>query len=176
VKVTESPIGGDANPYYLDGQVVLNIPAGENFSATLEAFAFPLEFAPCAGRLQLGAGLYASDQPKISFGFSYRTLLADDVEGTTLGYRIHVVYGATAKISDFAHETESDSVSLKTYSWLITTVPVEVPNFRPTAHFVVDTRRVTLDTLNAVEAILYGDDNNDARLPTGIELNTLLTS
>lgn len=176
VSVTEDPSGGDGQPFYLDGQKVLNVPAGEDFNATIESFAFPIEFASCAGRFQLGAGLYATDQPKTTFGFSYRTLVGNEEIGTTLAYKIHIVYGATAKLPDFSHETISDSVSAKTISFSVSTVPVQIPGFRPTSHLVVDTRRVTLDILNEIEAILYGDDNGDARLPTPDELVTILNS
>jgi hypothetical protein len=172
--VTESPSGGDAEPVYLDGLKVQNIPGGVDFDATIQALSAPIEFASCAGRLELAAGLYATDQPKETFGFSYRTLIGDDVLNTDFGYKVHVVYNAAAKVSDFTHTTTSGSPSVAPYSWAITTTPITaLPNKRPTSHFIFDTRRLSPDNINLIEAILYGDDD-DPRLPTLGELRTIL--
>lgn len=176
VSVTESPDGGDPVPYYLDGRKVLNISASENYKGTIQAFSAPLEFAPCAGRLLLSPALYAADQPKETFGFSYRTLVGNDLAGTDYAYKVHVVYGVTGKMSDFAHETVADKVNPRTYSWDINAVPVPVPGYRPTAHLSFDTRKNSSDVMTALEAILYGDDINDPRMPVVSELVTLLAS
>jgi hypothetical protein len=173
--VTEAPSGGEPQPYYIDGDKVLNIPSGEDFGATIEAYSAPLEFAPCAGRLYLSEGLYAADQQKQTFGFSYRTLIGNDVQGVSLGYKIHIVYNALAQISDFLHSTMTDGPSVQTRSWDVTTVPVVSAGFRPVAHFVVDTRINTADPVSQLEDILYGSDDDDPRLPTLAELADLFT-
>jgi hypothetical protein len=174
--ITASPKAADAQENYLDGQKVLNIPAGEDFQATIEAFSAPPEFAICAGRLLLATGLYATDQPKETFGFSYRTIVGNDVLGTAFAYKVHVVYGALAKISDFTNASITDTPSAKTYSWDITTVPVAATSFRPTAHIVADSRLISSDHMSSIETILYGDDDHDPRMPTTTELIPLLAS
>lgn len=174
--VTENPSGGDAQPYFLDGQKILNIPSGVDFDATIESYGVPPEFAQCAGRLLMGAGLYAADQPKLTFGFSYRTKVGNDLEGNDFAYKIHVVYNALAKVPDFAHETTNDTATIKSYSWSVTTVPVSASGVRPTAHVVVDSRLVTSEILAEIEDMLYGDVGDDPRLPALSELAPLLAS
>jgi hypothetical protein len=173
--VTENPSGGDPQPFYLDGTKILNTSAGEDFAATIESLGAPDEFAPCAGRVHLSTGLYAANQVPKTFSFSYRTLIGNDLSGIEYGYKLHVVYNATAKIADYVHTTNSDSPSVKTYSFDITTVPVTVDGYRPTSHFVFDTRYVNDFVVARLEQILYGDDTHDPRLPTPEELVTLLT-
>lgn len=175
VSVTETRTGGDAQPVYLDGRKVQNIAGEEDFGATVQTFTFPIEFSGCAGRVQLAAGLYAADQPKQPFSFSYRTLIGNDVVGTRFAYRIHVVYNAIAKIDDFTHETNSASPSAKTYSGEISTVPVALTGFRPTSHIIVDTRKVSPDNLAAIEDILYGGFTNGPMLPSVPDLAALLS-
>lgn len=174
--VTETPVVNSPGEIYLDGRKVQNVPAGEDFTATIEAFSSPIEFAPCAGRLLLETGLYVTDQPKQTFGFSYQTRSGDDINGTSLDYRIHVIFNATAKISDFTHVTISDKVTPQTQRWDIAAVPVEVTGTRPTSHFVVDSRLTTADMLSMMDVILYGDSDNDPRMPTLTELAELLTT
>lgn len=174
--VNESPNGGDPTPYYIDGRKVLNIAAAEEFAATIEAFGFPQEFQPCMGRLWLSPGLAATDQPKQSFGFSYRTLVGNDLVGINYAYKVHVVYNALAKISDMDHSTVSDSPDALTYSFDIDTVPVSAPGYKPTSHFVFDTRLNDSDVISQLEAILYGDDSTSASLPSADVLVGLLSS
>lgn len=175
--VTESPVVSDPTAVYLDGQKILNLPEGEDFAATISAYSAPIEFAPCAGRLLLQAGMYATDQPRETFWFSYRTLNGDDVSIVGATYRLHVVANAIATVGDFAHTTVSDKAAATLQSIAITTTPVVISGMRPTAHFVFDTRLASSDHIHAIEAILYGDqDGNDPRIPTTTELYTLLTS
>jgi hypothetical protein len=175
VSVSEKRSGGDAQPVYLDGRKVQNIAAGEFFGATVQTFTFPIEFSACAGRFQLAAGLYAADQPKQEFGFSYRTLIGNDTQGTNFAYRIHVVYNAIAQIADFEHETNGDSPTAKIYSGDITTVPVAIDRFKPTSHIIVDTRNVSSDNLASIEDILYGGYLNGPMLPDISDLVALLS-
>lgn len=170
VNVTAKSVYSDPQPFYLDGQKIQNIPGDENFGATVEAFAAPLEFAPCAGRLHMSTGLFAGDQPKQTFGFAYRTLIGNDVEGTSFAYQIHIVYGATAQVSNFTHATNDSSPSAATHSWTITTVPVDIAGYRSSAHFIFDSRYNDDVTMSIVENILYGTDSTDPRLLTADEL------
>lgn len=172
--ITEASDGSDPAPYYLDGQKILNLSTGENFAGTIEAFSSPDEFAPCAGRGRLSVGLFATDQPRQKFGFSYRTLVGNDTVGTNYGYKVHVVYNATAQVSNFTHTTIVNDPTPKTTTWAFTTYPISVVGYKPTAHFIFDTRSVDPHLIANLEAILYGDDNNDPRLPTPDELIGLL--
>lgn len=176
VSVTESPSGGDPVATYLDGQKVLDVPGGDNYEATIESMSLPLNAAASAGWGILQYGLYASNQPKQSFGFSYRTLIGNDISGTEFAYRIHVIFGCTAKSSDFTHETIKDQPSVKTYSWGVTAVPVSFTGRRPTAHVIFDTRVQSSPTITAIEALLYGNDETDAVMPTTDQIALLLSS
>jgi hypothetical protein len=173
--MTENPSGGDAQLYYLDGTAILNTPLGEDFAGAIEAFAAPAEFAPCAGRARLSNGLYAGEQPKTSFSFSYRTLVGNDVAGTSFGYKVHLVYNAVAQVTDFQHSTDAATASVKTRSWSVTTTPVAPVGYRPTAHFIFDSTKVDPAALARLEDILYGDADNDPRMPTADEVVGLLT-
>jgi hypothetical protein len=175
VSVTETPSGGDPQPYYLDGRKILNVPAGEDFAATIVSFSPPFEFAACSGRFRLSNGLYSTCQPKKTFGFSYRTLIGNDVAGNDFAYKVHVVYNALAQLSDFTNSTITDSPAPTAYSWTITTTPVTVPGSKSTAHIIFDTRFVNASVMNVVEDILYGDYYNDPRLPSALELSALLS-
>jgi hypothetical protein len=174
--VTESPSGASSQPFYVDGQKVLNIASGEDFGASIEAYSAPLEFAPCAGRLRLSTALFLADQPRKPFGFSYRTLVGNDSMGTDYAYKIHVVYNALAAISDYAHTSRTDKSTAKTHSWAITTTPMFVQGYKPTSHFVFDTRFNGGRLVTELENILYGDDTHAPRLPTVDELAGFLAT
>lgn len=176
VSVTESPSGGDPVPTYVDGQKVLNVPGGEIYQATVESMSLPVNAAACAGWGILQYGLLASNQPKMSFGLSYRTLLGNDVSGTKLGYRIHLIFQCTAKSSDFTHETFTDQVSLKSYSWGITAIPVVFGIRKPTAHVIFDTRTHSPEIIQTVESVLYGDDMTNPMMMPKDQADLLLTS
>ncbi len=173
-KVSETPTGGTASEYFVDGQKYLGVPSLEEYSAIIEAYSSPAEFAPCAGLIRLSPGLFAGDQPRRPFGFSYRTLVGDDTQGISLGYKIHLVYNAIAKNADFTYETIGETPNVRPYSWTITAVPEVASLFKPAAHFVVDSRKVTAGVLADVEDILYGTEVSDPRFPTLQELMTLV--
>lgn len=174
VSVATNSVGGDAQPYYLDGQKVLNIGSGEDFGATIVTYAVPDEFAPCAGRLRLSAGLYATDQPRQPFGFSYRTLIGNDVDGNAFAYKVHIIFNALAKIGDYDNKTIDASSEANTISIDVSTVPVSVPGYRPTAHVAFSTLTNSQDAMNGIEDILYGGAE-DPRMPTTDEIAALIT-
>jgi hypothetical protein len=174
--VTEAVEGGDAQPYYLDGQKILNTSAGEDFGLTLEGFGAPDEFYPCAGNARLSTGLYAADQTKVIFDFSYRTMVGNDLEGLLFGYKIHLVYNATAKSADYTYSSDTETPSVKTYSWDITTYPATIIGYRPTSHFIFDTRFVGDYVIGRLENILYGSADDDPRMPTVEEVISFLTN
>lgn len=180
VSITEEPDGGDGQDFYIDGRKHQNTPAGEEYKATLEALWAPKEFYPCAGWNELSIGLFAVDQPRASFGFSYRTKVGSYTQGTDYAYKIHVIFNATAQIANFTHATVTDNPQPKTHSWTVTACPSAeaysgaVIRTRPTAHVVLDTRRISETGIKFLENILYGTDADDPRLPTISEIQELI--
>lgn len=163
--VSENPSGADSSAQYADNIKYLNLVAAEEFGATIEAFTYPDEFAVCDGSAEPVRGVRIGQQTRRPFGFTYRTLVGNDLEGTEYGYQIHIVYGATASPSSRDYNTVNDSPEAITFSWEVTTTPVEVTGYKPTATLVIDSNKVSLAALNALEDILYGTESTDARLP-----------
>lgn len=176
ISVSESPRGGEARPYYLDGVKYLNLASKEEFEATINAFSAPKEFAPCDGVSSIQNGLFATQQPRKAFSFSYRTRVGNDTEGKEHGYKIHLVYNALAGPSERNNSTLGDSVEPNTYTWQITTLPPSLTGRKPTAHFVIDSRYTPRVLLSTIEDILYGSDAAEARLPMVSELITMFQS
>ena len=164
--VNEAPSGAEATPLWADNIKYLNLMSAEEFGATIEAYTYPDEFAACDGSAELTTGVSIAQQPRKMFGFSYRTKVGNDTEGSDKGYKIHLVYGALAAPSDKGYNTVNDSPEAITFSWTITTTPVEVPGFKPTAHLTIDSTKVNdPDKMLAIENVLYGTEDTDARLP-----------
>lgn len=163
--VSESPSGADSSAQYADNIKYLNLIAAEEFGATIEAFTYPDEFAVCDGSAEPVRGVRIGQQTRRPFGFSYRTLVGNDLESTEYGYQIHIVYGATASPSSRDYNTVNDSPEAITFSWEVTTTPVEVTGYKPTATLVIESQKVSLKALQALEDILYGTTDTEARLP-----------
>lgn len=170
VSVSESPRGGEARPFYIDGFKYANVAASEEFEATISAFQSPPEFATCDGVSSVHNGLFATQQPRKSFGLSYRTKLGNDTEGVDFAYKIHLVYNALAAPSGRTNSTVGQQLQPSTLSWSITTLSPAVSGLRPTAHFVIDSRNTPEALLADVEDILYGSEVSSARLPSVAEL------
>ena len=162
--VTESPSGAEATPLYADNIKYLNLMSAEEFGATVEAYTYPEEFAACNGEAALVEGVTIGQQKRTPFGMSYQTKIGNDVD-SELGYKIHLLYGAQAAPSEKAYATVNDSPEAITFSWEVTTTPVEVEGFKPTATVVIDSTKVDAEKLAALEAILYGTEEAEARLP-----------
>jgi hypothetical protein len=174
LSITENPVGGDAAPIYYEGRKVRNPHANEVYQGTVEALYPPAEFAPCAGKLQLSPGLYAANQPKAWFNFSYRTMIGNDLSGAA-NYKLHLVYNCTVQSVDFTYTTINAAMAATPHSWNIFTVPLAPTGYRPTAHFVLDSRYVSAFSLARLESMLYGDDNSDPHMPTLNEVISVLT-
>lgn len=170
VSVSESPRGGEARPFYIDGFKYANVAASEEFEATISAFQSPPEFATCDGVSSVHNGLFATQQPRKPFGLSYRTKLGNDTEGVDFAYKIHLVYNALAAPSGRTNSTVGQQLQPNTLSWSITTLPPAISGLRPTAHFVIDSRNTPEALLADVEDILYGSEVSSARLPSVAEL------
>lgn len=172
--VTESPSGAEATAIYADDIKYLNLRSAEEFGATIEAYTYPDEFAECDGSAYIAPGIKIGQQKRKMFGFSYTTTLGNDTEGDDHGYKIHLVYGATASPSEKSYQTINDSPEAITFSWEVATTPVEVKGFKPTATLEIDSTKVAEDKLKALEGILYGTENSEPRLPLPDEVVTLV--
>ena len=177
--VTESPSGAEATALYADDTKYLSLMSAEEFGATIEAYTYPDEFAACDGSAELADGVMIGQQKRSIFGLCYKTTIGNDTEGNDHGYKLHIIYGAQAKPSERAYATINDSPEAITFSWEITTTPVNVTGAKPTASLVIDSTKAEPSKLAALEDILYGKDGepgNEARLPRPDEIKTLMTA
>ena len=179
--VTESPSGAEPTPLYADDIKYLNLLSTEEFGATIEAYTYPDEFAECDGSKSLAAGVYIGQQARKAFGMCYKTTLGNDTEGNDHGYKLHIIYGALAAPSEKAYETINDTPEAITFSWEISTTPVNVKGSKPTATIVIDSTKANPEKLEALEVILFGADapngegtGTDPRLPLPDEIATLM--
>ena len=172
--VTESPSGAESNPLYADDIKYLNLISAEEFGATIEAYTYPDEFAECDGSAEIAPGVTIGQQARKTFGMAYKTTFGNDVDGNEHGYKLHLIYGALATPSEKAYATINDSPEAITFSWEVTTTPVAVEGFKPTASLTIDSTKVAKDKLTALEDILYGKDSVEARLPLPNEVAELM--
>lgn len=175
IRVEESVSGGEVDALYLDGVKYLDFIAAEDFAATIEAFSAPEAFSECDGTKMLSPGLMVTQQPRYPFGMSYRTLIGNDVDGTDYGYKLHLVYNATASPSSRTNATLSDTVTPGTRSWTIQTVPPAASSYRPTAHLVVDSTKATASKLANLENRLYGSSSLTPSLPDPATVISILS-
>lgn len=171
--VNESPSGAEATPLYADNIKYLNLMSAEEFGATIEAYMYPDEFAACNGEAELATGVSIGQQKRGTFGLAYQTKIGSDQDNDK-GYKIHLIYGCLASPSEKAYATVNDSPEAITFSWEIKTTPVEVTGFKPTASLVIDSTKVDADKLEALEAILYGSNSADPRLPLPDEILSIV--
>ena len=177
--VTESPSGAEATALYADDIKYLSLMSTEEFGATIEAYTYPDEFAACDGSAELADGVTIGQQKRSTFGLCYKTTIGNDTDGNDHGYKLHIIYGAQAAPSEKAYATINDSPEAITFSWEITTTPVNVTGAKPTASLVIDSTKADPSKLAALEDILYGKDGepgNEPRLPLPDEIKTLMTA
>jgi hypothetical protein len=169
--VTESPSGAESNPQYADNIKYLNLVSAEDFGATVEAFTYPDEFGLCDGTAMPAKGVSVGQQGRRTFGLCYRTRLGNDVQGTDFGYKLHLIYGCLAAPSEKAYNTINDSPEAITFSWEVTTTPMDVPGLKPTAQITVDSTKVDPQELETLETALYGlGETDDPHLPPPAEV------
>ena len=172
--VTESPSGAETTPLYADDVKYVVIYAAEEFGATVEAYTYPEEFEQCDGSASISEGITIGQQTRKSFGMCYKTSVGNDVQGQDFGYKIHIIYGAKAAPSEKSYSTINDSPEAVTFSWELSTVPVPVEGFNPTATMVIDSTRVPSEKMKLIEDKLYGTESEEATLPLPNELLALL--
>lgn len=172
--VTESPSGAEASPIYADNIKYLNLMSAEEFSATIEAYTYPDEFAECDGSAAVAKGVFIGQQARKVFGLSYRTVLGNDVESNAYGYKLHLIYGALAAPSEKGYTTINDSPEAISFSWEVSTTPVNVEGYKPTASLTIDSTKADPVKLAALEKILYGDTEVEPRLPLPDEVVSIM--
>ena len=179
-KVTESPSGAEATPLYADNIKYLNLMSAEEFGFTIEAYTYPDEFAACDGSSEIAKGITIGQQSRKTFGFCYRTENGNDTLGTDYGYKIHIVYGATASPSSKDYQTINDSPEAISLSWEVKTTPVEVTTEidgnkpKPTATLIIDSTKVDKTKLKSIEDKLYGTEADEPTLLLPDEIVALL--
>ena len=186
--VTESPSGAEATALYADDIKYLNLISTEEFGATIEAYTYPDEFAECDGSASLADGIMLGQQKRKTFGLCYKTTVGNDVDGNDYGYKLHLIYGCLAAPSEKAYATINDSPEAITFSWEVSTTPVNVAGFKPTSQITIDSTKIAegkKEKLTELEDILYGKngtgDNGEtgatvARLPLPDEIAALFSA
>lgn len=179
ISVSESPSGAEATGQYADNIKYLNLISAEEFGATVEAYTYPEEFEACNGNKELvnNTGVYVGQQSRSVFGFCYRTMIGNDTDGQDHGYKLHLVYGCQVSPSEKAYQTINDSPEALTFSWELSTTPVNVTGKKPTALLVIDSTKIDSTKLARIEAKLYGDESSTgAVLPTPDEIAEILNA
>lgn len=179
ISVSESPSGAEATGQYADNIKYLNLISAEEFGATIEAYTYPEEFEACNGNKELvdASGVYVGQQSRSVFGFCYRTMIGNDTDGQDHGYKLHLVYGCQVSPSEKAYQTINDSPEAMTFSWELSTTPVNVTGKKPTALLVIDSTKIDSTKLAKIEAKLYGDETSTgAVLPTPDEIAEILNA
>ena len=174
ISVTESPSGAEATALYADDIKYLNLMSNEEFGATIEAYMSPEEFDRCDGTASIATGVSIGQQKRKTFGMAYKTTIGNDIDGNDYGYKIHLIYGALAAPSEKAYSTINDSPEAMTLSWEVSTTPVTVDGFKPTATVVIDSTKVDKKKLAALEDILFGSESKEARLPLPDEIVSIV--
>lgn len=174
--ITESPSGAEATALYADDIKYLNLVSAEELGGTIEAYTYPDEFAECDGSVALTEGVFIGQQDRKTFGLCYRTTLGNDVDSNGHGYKLHLIYGALAAPSEKAYATINDSPEAITFSWEFKTTPVNVTGHKPTASLILDSTKISETKMAALEKVLYGDNDIEARLPLPDEVVQILTS
>lgn len=177
--VSENPSGAEPTALYADDIKYLNLMSVEEFGATIEAYTYPDEFAECDGSAELTEGVFIGQQKRKAFGMCYTTTVGNDVDNNDYGYKIHIVYGCLAAPSSKAYASVNDSPEAITFSWEVSTTPVNVTGHKPTASLVLDSTKIESAKLTKIEEILFGKDGEpgaDARLPLPDEILSILTA
>lgn len=165
-----SPSGAEPTPLYANDAKYLNLMSNEELGYTIEAYTYPDEWEECDGSAEAAEGVYLGQQPRAKFGLVAKTLVGNDTEGTTYGYKLHLFYGCLASPAEESHATVNDSPEAVTFSWTVSTEPVSIEGFKPTSYICIDSTKADPTKLAALEAMLYGSDSEEAKLPMPSEV------
>ena len=174
ISSTISPSGAEPTALWANNHKYNNLISAEEVGGTIEAYTYPDSFAKCNGEVEAAKGVRFGQQKRVPFGFTFRNLIGNDTDGSAAGYKIHIIYGATASPSENANTTVNDSPEAKTMSWEYTTTPVEVEGYDPVSHIEIDSTTTDSAKLKALEDILYGSESEEPRLPMPSEIVELM--
>lgn len=169
-----TPSGAEATPLYANDNKYVTLMSKEELGGTIEAYTYPEEWAACDGSAALVEGVYLGQQPRKHFGLVGKTLIGNDTEQTKYGYKLHLIYDGLASPSEQSNASVNDSPEAKTMSWEFTTTPIAVDGYDPTSYICIDSTKVDKDKLAALESIIYGSEETEARLPLPNEIATLM--
>lgn len=162
--------GVSSSPVYFDDKKINEVVYLGDISATVKAYTYPDEFLPYDGFVECATGMFIDGQSRGTFDLCYRNYLGDDVDGIDLGYKLHLLYNLTAIPEDITNQTIDTNIAPIEFGWIFTSVPDEIPGFRPASHIIVDSTKVDPDVLSTLEDILYGTEGVDPRMPTMVEV------
>ena len=171
-----SPSGAEPTPLYANDSKYLNLMSNEELGYTIEAYTYPEEWEECDGSAEAADGVYLGQQPRSKFGLVAKTLIGNDTEGTAHGYKLHLFYGCIASPAEESHATTNDSPEALTFSWTVNTEPVAVAGHKPTSYICIDSTKANPTKLAALEAILYGSESAEAKLPLPSEIITTMNA
>jgi hypothetical protein len=169
-----TPSGAEPTPLYANNRKYLTMMSVEELGGTIEAYTYPDEWAECDGSATVTPGVFIGQQARKTFGLVGKTLIGNDTDGTKHGYKLHLVWGCLAAPSEQSNATVNDSPEAKTMSWEFSTTPVEVSGYTPTSYMCIDSTKVDAEKLAALEKILYGEGDTEARLPLPDEVVTTM--
>ena len=174
--LTETPEGAEIEDLYADNIKYLSLLSAETFGGTIEAYTYPDEFMECDGSKELSAGVVAYQQTRKTFGLCYRTILGNDVDGNDKGYKLHLIYGCKASVSERAYSTINDSSEAITFSWEFKSTPVTIARegFKPTSCIIIDSTKVAKEKMTLLENKLYGDASTEPELPLPDEVLSII--
>lgn len=171
-----TPSGAEPTPLYANNRKYLTLMSVEELGGTIEAYTYPDEWKECDGSVEIAPGVYAGQQTRVPFGLVGKSLIGNDTEGVKHGYNLHIVYGGQASPTEQAHATISDSPEAATLSWEFSTTPVAITGYESTSYLCIDSTKVDATKLAALEAIIYGSDDAEPRLPLPDEIATLMAA
>ena len=163
--ISEKPEGAEATDLYADNILYLSMLSAEKLKATIEAYTYPDEFEACDGSASLGKGIKIGQQDRLTFALVYRTKIGDDLAGQDKGYKLHFVYGCKASPSEKGYKTVNDSPEAISFSWELSTTPVNVTGAKPTSLLTISSLDVDGGKLKALEEKLFGKDGGAALEP-----------
>ena len=175
-----NPSGAEPTALYANNKKYLSLMSAEETAGSIEAYTYPDEWAACDGSKTVIPCVYVGQQTRQPFGLAVKTLIGNDEKQNKYGYKLHLVYGALASVSEKAYSTVNDSPEVDPMSWEFTTTPVDIgiEGFEPSARIEInstDFESAELKAkLKALEDVLYGSDEEEARLPMPEEVFELL--
>lgn len=173
--VTESPSGADANDIYADNIKYLSLRSAEDFGATITCYTYPDQWMDCDGSRSPVSGVVIGQQTRLPFGLCFRSIKGNDVKSNDYGYKLHLIWNATASPSERAYSSVNDSPEAIEFSYELTTTPIGVSGYKPIASMIIDSTKVDATKLAQLEQVLYGTSGGtDPRLPSPDEVISIL--